>query len=353
MMSLRQKIAQMLIVGFRGTTLDEAQSVTSCIARDGLGGVILFDYDLITKTQGKNLINKNQIKTLNDNLQKCAQQHSSELPLFIAIDYEGGAVDRLKRIPECPATVTPEQFAYLSESEQETMAKTMASTLKSLGFNLNFAPVVDVHMHNDAGIIGRLGRSFSTQTGEIVRVARRFVRAFADKGIVCCYKHFPGHGSAVGDTHLGFVDVTDTFELRELEPYRALLSTDNTMIMTAHVINRKLDGSSLPATLSSDILENMLREQFGFTGVIISDDLQMRAIANHFDLENALERTINAGSDMIIVANQLDEIEPITIIDMIEQLVLDNKIDVQRIDIAFQRISSLKQRYLIKSCQTA
>lgn len=345
MTSLRQQIAQMLIIGFDGTTLDPANPLVRCLSSDGLGGVLLFDYDLPNHRQGKNLVSQSQIKELTTQLQNAAQN----LPLFIAIDYEGGAVDRLKHIPGCPSTVTPENFAFLSASEQEQLSKQMAATLKSLGFNLNFAPVVDLNMNTQKGIIGKLGRSFSSEAGELTRIARRFVRIFAQQHIVCCYKHFPGHGSATGDTHEGFVDVTETFELRELEPYRALMQGNDAMpmIMTAHVINRKLDPTGLPATLSNAILTGILREQIKFDGVIISDDLQMHAISNHFTTEDALCMTINAGADMVIFANQLGQISAFEVIDLIEKLVNEEKIAASRINQAYQRIVNMKQKQLI------
>src|SRR5690606_38342744 len=136
-----------------------------------------------------------------------------------------------------------------------------------------FAPVVDLDLTHDSGIIGRLGRSFGMDSQEVGRNAEEFIKIFTGLGITCCYKHFPGHGSASGDTHLGFVDVTDTFRPDELAPYAALSQSDDmsVMVMTAHVINRKLDPSGLPATLSKLLLSGLLRQQLGFDGVIISD----------------------------------------------------------------------------------
>ena len=128
----------------------------------------------------------------------------------------------------------------------------MALTLKSLGFNLNFAPVVDLDLNDQQGIIGALKRSFSSNPEVVIRVAQQFVETFNRYGIMCAYKHFPGHGSAVGDTHAGFVDVTDTYQSCELIPYQGLVQDayKPAMIMTAHVINKQLDSQGLPATLS-------------------------------------------------------------------------------------------------------
>ncbi|KTC78093.1 glycoside hydrolase family 3 N-terminal domain-containing protein [Legionella brunensis] len=346
MATLRQQIAQMLIVGFPDTVTDESSAIRNWLNKESLGGVLLFDYDLIHQRQGKNLINCAQIQSLTEQLQHINNTASEERPpLFIAIDYEGGAVDRLKHIDGCMSTVCPAELARLSPTDLQAEIHKMAKTIKSLGFNLNFAPLVDLDLNKEQGIIGKLKRSFSSQPERVIEVAKQFVGVFAEYGITCCYKHFPGHGSATGDTHEGFVDVTETFQSSELEPYRVILKQDNipAMVMTAHVINRKLDPSGLPATLSKAMLSAILRQELGFEGVIISDDLQMHAISKHYSLDEALHLTINAGADMLIFANQLGEITPTEVIDQIEKLVNLNKISKNRIAEAYRRIMHLKQ----------
>ncbi|WED43934.1 glycoside hydrolase family 3 protein [Legionella cardiaca] len=344
MTTLRQQISQMLIMGFSGTMIDESSSIKNWLNKNNLGGVLLFDYDLIHQRQGKNLINRQQIQHLTKQLHQ-ANASSSNLPLFIAIDYEGGAVDRLKHIDGCMKTVSPAELAGFSQTDLQNEIHEMAKTIKLLGFNLNFAPVVDLELNKEQGIIGKLKRSFSAHPERVIEVTRQFVEIFAEYKITCCYKHFPGHGSACGDTHEGFVDVTGTFHPSELEPYRVLLKENDVpaMIMTAHVINRKLDPSGLPATLSKTILTVLLRQELGFDGVIISDDLQMHAISKHYSLEEALYLTINAGADMLIFGNQLGQITPDEVIDKIEELVNTNKISKERIAEAYQRIVHLKK----------
>ena len=351
MTTLRHQIGQMLIMGFSGTTIDN-QPVKNWLSGDGLGGVLLFDYDLIEKKQGKNLVNQAQIKQLTTELNYHASMSpyaKESLPLFIAIDYEGGAVDRLRYIDGCPATKKPCELATLSHTSLQREAGKMAETLKSLGFNLNFAPVVDLNLNEKQGIIGALGRSFSSEPLHAARVAKTFVSVFTENGITCCYKHFPGHGSAIGDTHEGFVDVSDTYEAKEIEPYSLLFKESElaAMVMTAHVINRKLDPTGLPATLSQPILTDLLRHKLGFDGVIISDDLQMQAIANHYSLDDALRLTINAGADMLIFANQLGDISANEVIDRIEHLVNARLVEKSRIEQAYQRIECLKKTRLV------
>lgn len=330
-------------MGFSGRVIDDQRPIAQELAKEGLGGVLLFDYDLAKQCPGKNLLDQGQIKQLTQQIKHYGGEKGL-LP-FIAIDYEGGAVDRLKYIEGCPKTKKPDELGKLSDEALRSEVRKMAKTLQALGFNLNFAPVVDLNLNEELGIIGKLGRGFSAEPAQVARVAKIFVDIFAEEGILCSYKHFPGHGSARGDTHQGFVDVTETFQPKELEPYALLLARQKrpVMIMTAHVINRQLDPEGLPATLSQPILTGLLRHELGFSGVIISDDLQMQAIANHYSVDDALCLTINAGADMLIFANQLGSITATEVIDRIEKLVHANRIEKSRIEQAYQRILHLKQ----------
>lgn len=337
----------MLIIGFDGSSIHSKSPVSQWLESDGLGGVILFDYDLPQARPGKNIINQDQVKRLTRELVAAALESPAmpdNLPLLIAVDCEGGVVDRLKKLYEHDPCVSPRQFASLSTEEQALEAQKMALRLRALGFNLNFAPVVDLDLNQDQGIIGKLDRSYSSDPQQVASVAQQFVTVLAQQGIGYCYKHFPGHGSALGDTHEGFVDVSDTFQPSELTPYRLLLQTKNIpmMIMTAHVINRQLDPAGLPATLSYPILTGLLREKMGFDGLIISDDLQMQAISQHYSLTDSLRMTINAGADMMIFGNQLGQHTATEIIDLIENLVSQQAIDPLRIQQAYQRIRRYK-----------
>ncbi|KTC90589.1 glycoside hydrolase family 3 protein [Fluoribacter dumoffii] len=349
MITLRNKIGQMLVMGFDGCDIHDKSPVAEWLSTDGLGGVLLFDQDASTGLYGKNLKNPAQIKRLIHQLNYYSSEinfKNNGVPLLIAIDYEGGAIDRLSRIEGCMPTMSARSMAQLSPEDLQAELTQMAFTLKSFGFNLNFAPVVDLHLQDEEGIIGSLQRSFSNNPEEVVRLAKKFVDTFYQYGIACCYKHFPGHGSALGDTHKDFVDVTVTFKKEELTPYYRLLK-DNykpTMVMTAHVVNKQLDKQELPATLSPDILTGLLRETIGYDGVIIADDLQMQAITDHYSLEDALCRTINAGADMIIFANQITKITAPEVIEVIERLVFEQKIEPQRIEDAYRRIIRLKQQ---------
>lgn len=342
---LRRKIGQMLVMGFPGSEVNEHSVVTDWIQQGALGGVLLFDYDFTKKQYGKNLISLQQIKRMTAKLTDLARAAMPDLPLLIGIDYEGGAVDRLAKIDGAPKTMSAAQQGVLTEDALYAEAMKMAVTLKSLGFNLNFAPVVDLNLNEQEGIIGRLERSFSSDPKRVSQAAWQWVKAFSEQKLICSYKHFPGHGSATGDTHEGFVDVTMSYSPEEIALYEPLIQKGVTpvMIMTAHVINRHLDASGTPATLSYPILTELLRKRMGFDGVIISDDLQMRAISEHYTLADALKRTINAGADMVIFGNQLGYHAAPDLIDCILQMVISGDIAEARIEEAYQRIVSLKQ----------
>ncbi len=354
-LNLRQKIGQMLILGFDGKYFEQSSEIAKAIAVDNIGGVILFDINYQTKAPDKNIVSPEQVKQLNQDLQnynlQCMQvEGQEELPLFIAIDYEGGRVTRLSENYGFPPTITPKKFATLSESLARGQAKKMALTLKETGFNLNFAPSLDVDVNLDNPIIGKLERSYSATPEIVAKYANIFHQEFLQQGIVCAYKHFPGHGSSTKDSHLDFVDVSQTWQSYELEPYKQLILKDDScqMIMSAHIVNRQLDKSGLPATLSKTMLDGVLRQQLKFDGVIISDDMQMKAICDNYGLEQALVLAINGGIDMFIFGNQLAKQNQTAkqLIDFIEKNVESGSIALKRIDESYQRIRNFK----LKTC---
>lgn len=341
--NLRNKLASLLIMGFDGLAVN-ADSEVSFWIRKGLGGVILFDRDL---SRGgileKNIKDIDQIQSLIRNLKAQTIDHNH---LWVAIDYEGGSVDRLCNVPGCPKTKTAQELAQLSAQEFDQAIMVMAETLHSLGFNLNFAPCVDLNLNHTDGIIGKLKRSFSNKPEITVLLAQRFVEMFNKFNITCCYKHFPGHGSALGDTHEGFVDVTDTFKPEEMELYEILCKPNelNFMIMTAHVKHRGIEPSGLPATMSSRFLTEHLRQKCHYNGVIISDDIQMKAVSENYSLDETIEKSLNAGCDMLIIGNQLGKHSLDEVVDCMESLVTNGKVTESQIDASLERISRLQSQ---------
>lgn len=273
--------------------------------------------------------------------------HRPQLPLLISVDYEGGKVNRLGEQYGFPPTLSAAEVGKRETKEAESIADSMAQTLKKAEFNLDFAPELDVNVNPENPVIGKKERSFSSDPKQVIRYASIYTHHFLDQKIQCAYKHFPGHGSSTKDSHLGFVDVTDTWQPYELSPFEQLLNSYEGcgMVMTAHIVNHQLDPSGLPATLSHKILTDLLRNQLHFKGVIITDDMQMKAISDNYGLEQALVLAINAGADMLMFGNNLSTPaqDPIQVINIIEAKVQSGEISQERINEAYQHIVALKK----------
>ncbi|KTC73970.1 beta-hexosaminidase [Legionella bozemanae] len=350
--SLRDKIGQMLLVGFDGKKINEQSAIVKALKENNIGGVILFDYNYRTKTFDKNIESPEQVKKLNHDLRYFAElgnlkHHRLQLPLLISVDYEGGQVNRLGEQYGFPPALSAAEVGKRETKEAESTAASMAQTLKKAEFNLDFAPELDVNVNPDNPVIGKKDRSFSNDPKQVIRYARIYTHHFLNQKIQCAYKHFPGHGSSTKDSHLGFVDVTDTWQSYELNPFEQLLNSSAAcgMVMTAHIVNRQLDPSGLPATLSHKILTDLLRHQLRFKGVIITDDMQMKAISDNYGLEQALVLAINAGADMLMFGNNLSvpAQDPVQVIDIIEAKVQSGEISQERINEAYQHIVALKK----------
>jgi beta-N-acetylhexosaminidase len=304
--NLEVKIGQMLMVGFRGLEVSAEHPIIDDIRDCHLGGVLLFDYDVPSATPVRNIASPTQVKALVSALQ-AASLHP---PLLIAIDQEGGMKSRLKEQLGFPATASAQHLGTLDNlSITREHATVIAQTLAQLGINMNLAPVVDLNINPDNPIIGRSERSFSADPEVTRRHALEFIRAHHRPGVLCTLKHFPGHGSSTGDSHLGLVNITHSWSPIELEPFAALIEAGEAdAIMTAHIFNARLDAAN-PATLSKPIITDLLRERMHYEGVVISDDLQMGAIADYYGLESAIEKAIEAGVDILLIANNASHYE--------------------------------------------
>jgi beta-N-acetylhexosaminidase len=336
------KAGQMLMIGFRGLAVDSLSPIMQDIKKRNIGGVILFDYDVPSSSSVRNISSQRQVKTLVADLQKAAT-----IPLFVAIDQEGGKVCRLKEKFGFPSSVSAQYLGSLNSVETtKRYADATAETLAGLGINLNFAPVVDLNVNPDNPVIGRLERSFSADPAVVTRHALTVIDSLHNHGVLSAIKHFPGHGSSLNDSHKGFVDITDTWSTEELRPFEDIVRSGRCdMVMTAHIFNRKLDAV-WPATLSSRITWEILRENMGYAGVVVSDDMQMNAIRQYYRLETAIERTILAGVDILVFANNSVFEKDIAsrAIAIIEKLVQEGKIPAGRIDESCARIMKLKER---------
>nr|WP_320115911.1 beta-N-acetylhexosaminidase [uncultured Desulfuromonas sp.] len=343
---LDEKIGQLLLVGFRGQTVEQAPTLVTDIQKRNLGGVILFDYDVQLGQAGRNIASPSQLKKLTSSLQAL-----SDRPLLIAVDQEGGRIARLKPAQGFPATLSHRQLGEQADLHQTVeQSKELATTLETMGINLNLAPVVDLCSNPDNPVIARLDRCFSSDPDQVTEQAEAYIAGHHQTGVLTCLKHFPGHGSSTADSHQGLTDITTTWSEDELIPYRELIKQGHVdAIMTAHVFNRRLDAND-PATLSEPIITGLLRSVLGYEGVVISDDLQMKAISDHYGLETAIEKALNAGVDMLVFGNNLryNEHSVEQAVSIIRRLVRQGKVSEARIDESWRRITMLKRHLTVK-----
>ena len=341
--SLAIKIGQMLMIGFRGLDARSEPSLESDIRMRGIGGVVLFSYDMASASPVRNIESPEQLRSLASELQSM-----SAIPLFIAIDQEGGRVSRLKRAMGFPPSVSAAHLGALDNADSTRLAAgTTGALLRQMNINMDIAPDVDLNTNPDNPVIGKLERSFSRDPDVVTRQADISVQAFHRFGVIAVLKHFPGHGSSTKDTHKDFTDVTSTWSREELEPYRKLIRKGyDDPVMTAHVFHAGLD-SLYPATLSKAIVGGLLRGELGFRGVVISDDMQMKAIADRYGLEKAIFQAIDAGVDILLFGNNTSEYDP-QIAEkatrIIRKLVDEGAVPPERIDQSYRRIMALKAR---------
>ena len=338
---LKKKIGQMLLLGFRGMSVGASSPIVQHIEAGRVGSVILFDYDVMKKEAARNIKSPTQVKALVDSLQAYAGT-----PLLVAIDQEGGRVLRLKPkygFPDIPSAFHLGQLNNLDSTRY--YAELNARTMAGLGINLNFAPVVDLNIERESGVIGRLERSFSDNPEIVTQQAQAVIKAHLASGVIPVLKHFPGHGSARNDSHKGLTDVTDTWNKTELEPYRRIIGQGyEGTVMTAHVFNQRIDDK-YPATLSKKAI-SILRDSIGYDGVIFSDDMQMEAIASEYGLEEAIILCINAGVDVLCFGNNLgyDEEIPEKFQAIVLKAVEEGRIRPERIEEAYERVMRLKKQ---------
>lgn len=338
---LEKKVGQMLMVGFRGFEITAASPIAKDIQAGRVGSVVLFDYDVVNKKAERNIRNPAQVKALIRSLKALVPE-----TLLVAVDQEGGKVNRLKEKYGFPTSLTALKMASLSDADLKKESALLADNLSDLGFNVNFAPVVDLNTNPANPVIGKWERSFSSDPKEVFEKSKAFIQAHRDAGVLTVLKHFPGHGSSTVDSHLDLVDISETWEKKELEPYQELVKADLVdAVMTAHVFNSHLDAK-YPATLSPSVIPKMLRKDIGFDGVVFSDDMQMGAIAKHYGLENAIQLALEADIDIFCFGNNVSFDEKIgeKAHGIILKLVRDGKIPESRIDRSVQRIRKLKAR---------
>ncbi len=303
MSQLALDVGQLLWIGFDGTSVP--QDITARLAAGRIGVVVVFARNLARHHDGE-LIDIDAVRALNAQL---AVVGSDGVRCLVAVDQEGGLVQRLR----APATRWPPMMSHdaaLHADHDVQLAQdvgmAIGQELRAVGFDIDFAPILDVHTNPANPIIG--DRAFGTTAQAVSRRALAFARGLAAAGMLSCGKHFPGHGDTLTDSHLELPRIDhDWARLRsvELAPFVAAAAAELPMLMTAHVVFSALDAT-VPATLSRKVMTDLLRHEIGYRGVVVSDDLDMRAIAAHHGVGNAAIAAIRAGCDAILLCRDQD-----------------------------------------------
>ena len=336
--SLDIKIGQMIIFGFYGTNADKKGSIYKAVKEGKVGSILLYRRNISetnTSSQLQRLIRD--------------YQSAAPIPLFISIDQEGGLVNRFDSLPGFPSM--PSAFFLGNKNDIETTkyySDNIAYNLSRLGINLNYAPVLDVYNPN-CPVLGARNRCFAASPESITKHAEQVILSHNYFRVHTIVKHFPGHGNSLSDSHLGVADVTKTWKKEELEPYRQLIQRGLIdAVMTAHIVNSRLDESKLPATLSKKIISGILRDSLGFTGPVFSDDLMMQAISNHYGLEESIRLALEAGVDVLMFSNNINGVgnyTPDNIHKIIKSLVIRGKISKSQINTSYQRVIKMKEKW--------
>ncbi len=338
---LQSEIDQLFIIGFRGMTYAKAPELSKALSTTNLGGIILFDYDTPTKKYVRNIQTSSQVTALI----KSAQSHA-KTPLLVGVDEEGGAVSRLKTIKGYKKTASAAVLGTESDAAVTKVASGLSVTLKNLGFNMDFAPDLDTNVQPKSPAIGAVGRSFSPDADTVAEKGIAFMGGLKASTIISVGKHFPGHGSALTDTHKGFTNITETYTSQELIPFQKACAAGLSAIMVGHLFNGSIDPY-YPASLSKNHIANLKNIGCG-NALIISDDMDMKAITDIYGRQDSFVLAFNAGIDAVILSNNITTYNPseyFTARQMVFNAVKKGDILRSRIDEAYQKVQKLKQAY--------
>jgi beta-N-acetylhexosaminidase len=328
-MSLNEKIGQMIFAGISETSL--TSNTRDLLNNYYVGGIIFYSNNLETSQQTVRLLN--EIKSENA---------PNRLPLLLGVDQEGGKVSRLPGdLIDTPTngkvgTINDAQFSY-------EIGTLLGKELNAFGFNLDFAPVLDVNSNPNNPIIG--DRSFGNNADIVSELGIKTMEGIQSQNVVSVIKHFPGHGDTSVDSHLDLPKVNKSMEeLEELEliPFERAVNNGADVVMVAHILLPKLDAT-FPSSMSENIITGILRKQLDFTGVVMTDDMTMKAITNNYDIGQAAVESVKAGSDIIMVAHDYNKV--VSTIDALKTAVENGEISEERINESVSRIIQLKQKY--------
>lgn len=330
-MTLEEKIGQLFIGGIDGNT-SLTQNDISLIRDLKIGGLIFFGRNISTANQTINLIN--QIKTINNEI--------GNIPLFISLDQEGGLVTRLpKEINKFPKAnqvgeINDENYAY-------NIGKLMGEIIYSLGFNMDFAPVLDVYTNPKNTVIG--SRSFSSDKDIVAKLGVATMKGLKDSGIIAVGKHYPGHGDTYEDSHEELPVLSHNYERLmdvELYPFKAAIENGLDSILVSHLFYPQIDSENI-ATLSRIFLFEILRKELGFRGIVITDDMIMKGLTDTNSIPEASLKALKAGVDILLIGSGYENIS--SSIDRIKQAVLDGEIQEFEIDRKVYNILRIKKQY--------
>lgn len=326
---MKQLIGQHLLIGISGHTLTADEK--KFIVQNDISGVVLFN---------RNISEPKQVRDLCAELQDLRHQTKSRAPLFIAIDMEGGRIARL----QSPFTQWP-PLKKLGDLDSPTVsfhfARSMGQELKAVGINLDFAPCIDVFSNPKNTVIG--DRSISTDAEMVAKHASALIRGYMKSEIIPCAKHFPGHGDTIVDSHDDLPREEATLERLnslELVPFKKAFRSRLDMTMTAHIIFPKIDPE-WPVTLSEIFLKKIAREDLRFKGLIITDDLDMKALANHYDKDLIPVRSLQAGNDLILYCNEPDS--PAKALEQVDKALSDGKLKKSDLEMTYKKILQMKK----------
>lgn len=329
-MSLDEKIGQLVISGFYGTTLDE--NILKLIKEDKISGVILFN---------RNVKNSSTLLSLNNSLKE--SNKNNKLPLFISVDEEGGLVTRMpkdiKRLP------TNKYIGSLNNNDLSyKVGEILGEQLSFFGFNMNFAPVLDINSNPNNPVIG--DRSFSNNKDIVANLGASTMKGIQSKNIISVVKHFPGHGDTSVDSHINLPVVNyDINRLNSFEfvPFKTAIQNGADAVMVGHILLPKIDNK-YHSSMSYEIVTNILRKDLGFNGLVISDDMTMGAITKNYSIEEAAVKSINSSVDLLLVCQKYENTE--NVLKALKEAVLNGTISKERLDNALYNIISIKKKYI-------
>ncbi|GAA0448276.1 hypothetical protein GCM10008983_27980 [Lentibacillus halophilus] len=328
-MSLDEKIGQMIISGVDGTKM--TTETKNIIQKHHVGGIILYGNNINSQTQTVNFLN--EMKAANTD---------NPYPLLLGVDEEGGRVTRMPDgVKSLPSS---RSIGELNNKDVSFNVGTiLGEQMKAFGFNLDFAPVLDVNSNPDNPVIG--DRSFGDNPDIVARLGIQTMKGIQSEGIISAIKHFPGHGDTGKDSHLQLPKVDKSYEeLSELEliPFKRAISEGADVSMVAHILLPKIDPND-PASMSEEVITGILREDYNFDGVVMTDDLTMEAITDHYHVAQAAVQSVKAGADLLLVGHNPDLIA--TVFDKLKSAVENGEISEDRIDQSVERITDLKEKY--------